>query len=164
MLKRNSGVCPTFFTCVYFFLCLSRKTLDRFFILLHHCFYFYNSQICTEQTGLTIRFVIPWKHLCSCIKNFRNKRGADLFFLFLHVATHSLVERLCYLIIKTKTLGTKKCFHGMKKEITSQKKLFKVKKNNVTVKGKRPVLLFYFTDFEMVFVSWVISFIFSFLD
>ena len=23
----------------YFFLCLSKKTLDRFFIILHHCFY-----------------------------------------------------------------------------------------------------------------------------
>ena len=49
-------------------------------------------------------------------------------------------------------------------QITIQKKLFKVKKNNVTTKDKRPLLLFYFTDFEYVFVGWVISFIFYFLD
>ena len=44
------------------------------------------------------------------------------------------------------------------KEITSQKKLFKVRKINVTVKDKRPLLLF----IEQVFDSWVISFIFHF--
>ena len=50
------------------------------------------------------------------------------------------------------------------KEITSKnnnnkkKKLFKVKKINVTVKDKRPLLLF----IELVFDSWVISFIFHF--
>ena len=44
------------------------------------------------------------------------------------------------------------------KEISSQKKLFKVRKINVTVKDKRPLLLF----IEQVFDSWVISFIFHF--
>ena len=44
------------------------------------------------------------------------------------------------------------------KEITNQKKLFKVRKINVTVKDKRPLLLF----IEQVFDSWVISFIFHF--
>ena len=39
------------------------------------------------------------------------------------------------------------------KEITSQKKLVKVKKNiyiYMTVKDKRPLLLFCFTDFEQI--------------
>ena len=48
-------------------------------------------------------------------------------------------------------------YHEMK-EITSQKKLFKIRKINVTVKDKRPLLLF----IEQVFDSWVISFIFHF--
>ena len=55
----------------------------------------------------------------------------------------------------------------MKEEITKKeitKKLFKAKKNNVRAKDKRPLLLFYFTDSEQVFLTWVISFIFSFLD
>ena len=56
------------------------------------------------------------------------------------------------------------------KEITSQKKIFKVKKKkrkkekNMTAKDKRLLLLLCFTDFEQVFVAWVVSFIFSFLD
>ena len=52
----------------------------------------------------------------------------------------------------------------MKEEITSQKKTIQSQKNNVTSKDKRPLLLFYFTDFEQVFVGWVISFFFSVLD
>ena len=54
----------------------------------------------------------------------------------------------------------------MKKEITSKKKKEKPNQsqtNNVTVKDKRPSF-FYFTDFEQVFVGWLISFVFSFLD
>ena len=50
----------------------------------------------------------------------------------------------------------------MKEEITSQKKLFIVKNNNVTAKDKRPFFI-YFADFEQVFVSCVISFIFFYL-
>ena len=41
-------------------------------------------------------------------------------------------------------------------EITNQKKTIKGQKknnNNVTSKDKRPLLLFYFTDFEQVFAS-----------
>ena len=48
----------------------------------------------------------------------------------------------------------------MKEEITNQKKTIQSQKNNVTSKDKRPLLLFYFTDFEQVFVGWVISFFF----
>ena len=55
-------------------------------------------------------------------------------------------------------------YHEMKEEITSKKnKLFKVKKNNLTAKDKKPSL-FYFTDFEQVFVNWVIFFVVSFLN
>ena len=66
----------------HFFVYLSRKTLDRFFILLHHCFYSCKLQICTKQTGLTIRFAIPQKKLCSCVKKIKNKHdgGADVAF------------------------------------------------------------------------------------
>ena len=68
-----------------FSLCLSRKTLDRFFILLHHCFCSYKLQIQTSQTGLTIRFVTPRKNLCTCVQRINNKHdgGTDVgFFLF----------------------------------------------------------------------------------
>ena len=48
----------------------------------------------------------------------------------------------------------------MKEETTSKKNhTIQSQKNNVTVKDKRPSL-FYFTDFEQVFVGWLISFIF----
>ena len=40
---------------------MSGKNLDRFFILLNHCFYSCKSEIHTKQTGLTIQFVIPQK-------------------------------------------------------------------------------------------------------
>ena len=71
----------------FFFVSLSRKTLDRFLVLLHHHFYSYKPQICTKQTCLTIWFhdLIPWKNLCSCIQKIKNKHagGADVvFFLF----------------------------------------------------------------------------------
>ena len=84
-----------------FSLCLSRKTLDRFFILLHHCFCSYKPQICTNQTGLTIRFITPQKSLCSCVQKIKNKHdgGADVCFFFVSVCvTHSLVERLTMLV------------------------------------------------------------------
>ena len=48
----------------------------------------------------------------------------------------------------------------MKEEITSKKKqTIQSQKNNVKVKDKRPSF-FYFTDFEQVFVGWLISFVF----
>ena len=54
------------------------------------------------------------------------------------------------------------------KEITSQKKNYsKPKKTNKQItwqRRTRDIRFFYFTDFEQVFVSWVISFIFSFRD
>ena len=102
------------FSASIFFVCLSGKTLDRFFILLHHCFYSCKPQIYTNQTGLTIRFVIPRKILCSCVQKIKNKHdgGADVAFFVSACITHSLVERLLcllrYLVIKTKALGTKK--------------------------------------------------------
>ena len=81
-----------------FFISLSRKTLGRFFILLHHCFYsFYRPQILTKQTGLTNQFVIPGKNLCGCVQKIKNKHdgGADFFLnFFISVCvTYSLVER-----------------------------------------------------------------------
>ena len=95
-----------------FFLCLSRKTLDRFFILLHHCFYSCKPQIRTQQTSLTIQFAIPQKNLCSCVQKIKNKHGgADVafFFLFLLVLLiNQWRDCLCllhYLVIKTKALG-----------------------------------------------------------
>ena len=83
-----------------FFLCLSRKTLDRFFILLHHCFYSCKPQIRTQQTSLTIQFAIPQKNLCSCVQKIKNKHdgGADVAFFVSVCITHSLVERLSALI------------------------------------------------------------------
>ena len=72
----------------YFFVCLSRKTLERFFIFLHHWFCSYKPQILTDQTGLTIQFVVLRKHLCSCVQKIKNKHdgGADVaFFLFRRV-------------------------------------------------------------------------------
>ena len=83
-----------------FFVCLSGKTLDRFFIILHHCFYFCKPQIRTKQTGLTIKFAIPQKNLCSCVQKIKNKHdgGADVAFFVSVCITHSLVERLSALI------------------------------------------------------------------
>ena len=127
---------------------MSRKTLDRFFILLHHRFYSCKPQIHTEQTGSIIRFAIPQKNLCSCIQKIKNKHdgGADVAFFVSACNTHSLVERLSALTVllgnKDKDSITVKIYkrrlqqpHSqgntyckMKEEITSQKKLFKVKK------------------------------------
>ena len=89
-----------------FFLCLSRKTLDRFFILLHHCFYSCKSQIRTQQTSLTIQFAIPQKNLCSCVQKIKNKHGgADVAFFFVSACiTNKPVERLSVL---TALLGNK---------------------------------------------------------
>ena len=86
-----------------FFVCLSGKTLGRFFILLHHCFFSYKPQIRAKQTGLTIRFVIPRKNLCSCIQKIKNKHdgGEDIVLLYFFVSvcgTHSLVERMTVLL------------------------------------------------------------------
>ena len=69
-----------------FFVCLSRKALDRFFILLHHCFHSYKRQPLTKQTGLTSRFVIPPKYLCSCVQKIKNKQdsGENIVFLLPH--------------------------------------------------------------------------------
>ena len=50
---------------VFGFLCLSSKTLDRFFILLHHCFCSNKSQICTSQSGITVRFINPRKKIST---------------------------------------------------------------------------------------------------
>ena len=96
----------------FFFKCLSRKTLDRFFILLY-LFLLYKPHIFTKQTALTNRFVIPRTNLCSCIQKIKNKQdcGTDFFFfLFTYpCVTRSIVrDWLCYLVTKTKTLGTKK--------------------------------------------------------
>ena len=90
----------------YFFVCLSRETLDRFFILLHHCFYSCKPQICTKQTGLTIRFAIPQKNLCSCVQKIKNKHdgGEDVALFVSACVTHSLVERMYQL---TALLGNK---------------------------------------------------------
>ena len=89
-----------------FFLCLSRKTLQRFFILLHHCFYSCKPQICTKKTGLTIRFAVPQKNLCNCIQNVKSKHdgGADVAFFVSACITNGLVERLSAL---TALLGNK---------------------------------------------------------
>ena len=84
------------FLCKYFFVCLSGKTLDRFFIPFHHCFYSCKPQICTKQTGFTIQFIIPQKNLCSCIQEIKSKHdgAADVAFFVSACITHSLVERL----------------------------------------------------------------------
>ena len=70
---------------IYFFLyvCLEKPYTD-FFIFLHHC-YSYKPQIRTKRTGLTNRFVITGKNLCSCVQKIKNKKM--VFFCF----------RLCYL-------------------------------------------------------------------
>ena len=39
------------------------------------------------------------------------------------------------------------------KEKLPAKKLFRVKNNNVTANDKRPLLLFYFTEFEQGFIG-----------
>ena len=98
----------------YIFVCLSRKTLERFFTLLHHCFYSCKPQIHTKQTGLTIQFAIPQKNLCSCIQKIKKKKkqdgGADVAFFVSACITYRLVERLSVLTAllsnKDKVLGT----------------------------------------------------------
>ena len=66
----------------HFFACSSRKTLDGYSILLHHCFYYYKPQILTKQTGLTNRLAILRKNLCSCVQRVKKKHsGADIAFL-----------------------------------------------------------------------------------
>ena len=94
------------FSARIFFVCLSGETLDRFFILLHHCFYSCKPQIRTKQTGLTIRFVIPRKNPCSCVQKIKNKHdsGADVALFVSACITHSLVGRLAAL---TALLGIK---------------------------------------------------------
>ena len=161
---------------------MSRKTLDRFFILLHHCFYSYKPQICTKQTGL-INYSIcnSTKNLCSCFQKIKNKHdgGADVAFFVPACVTCSLVERLSALtVIKTKALETwkltvkifkrrlqrphfqRKIYCEMK-EGSSQKNYLKSKKN-MTAKDKRPWHLFYFTILNRFLLQG--SFIFSFLD
>ena len=83
----------------YFFCMFVWKNLDRFFILLHHCFYSCKPQVHTKQTGLTIWFIIPQKNCCSCIQKIKNKHdgGADVAFFVSVCITHSLVERLAAL-------------------------------------------------------------------
>ena len=177
------------FSASIFFVCLSGKTLDRFFILLHHCFYSCKPQIYTNQTGLTIRFVIPRKILCSCVQKIKNKHdgGADVAFFVSACITHSLVERLLcllrYLVIKTKALGTKKrnsedlltlssttsfpkkhIFKNERRNYQQKKTIQSQKKKKMWQRRTKPLLLLCFTDFEQVFVAWVASFIFSFLD
>ena len=85
---------------------MSRKTLDRFFILLQQCFYSFKPQIHTKQTGLTIRLAIPQKNLCRWVQKTRNKHDgdADVAFFVSACITHSLVERLSEL---TALLGNK---------------------------------------------------------
>ena len=89
------------FSVSTFYVCLSGKTLDRFFILLHQYFYSCKPQIRTKQTGLTIWFVIPWKNLCRCVQKNKNKHddGADVAFFVPACFTHSLVERLAALTV-----------------------------------------------------------------
>ena len=70
--------------------------LDRSFILLHHC-YSYKPQIRTKQTGLTNRFVITGKNICSCAQKIKNMLVVQMLFFFGSAyVTYSLVERLCY--------------------------------------------------------------------
>ena len=52
---------------VFFY--LSRKTIDRFFILLQYCFYSYKHRILKKQKGLTNRFVILRKNMQLRSKN-----------------------------------------------------------------------------------------------
>ena len=66
-----------------FFACLSRKTLDRFFIVLYHCFYSCKPQICTKQTGLTIRFAIPQKSSGAAFKKSKTNMMVVQMLLFL---------------------------------------------------------------------------------
>ena len=82
------------------FVFLSRKTLDRFFILLHHCFYSYKPQICSKQTGSTIWFIIPWKNLSGSAQKIKNKHDgdADVAFIVSACITHSPLERLTPLL------------------------------------------------------------------
>ena len=96
-----------------------------------------------------------------------------LFFVSACV-THSLVERLAVLFgNKDKNSGNEEAqqsmkiykrrlllplsqrnmYRKMKGEITSQKKTIQRQKYNVTAKDQRPLLLFYFTDFDYVFVD-----------
>ena len=75
--------------------------MDRFFILLHNCFYSCKPYIRTKQTGLTIRFAIPQNNLCSCVQKIKNQHdgGADVVFFVSAFITHSLVERLSGLTV-----------------------------------------------------------------
>ena len=84
----------------YFFVCLSRKTLNRFFILLHQCFYSCKPQIRTKQTCLTIWFAVPQKNICSYVQKIKNKHGGAEVACFVSACiTHSLVERLSTLTV-----------------------------------------------------------------
>ena len=94
----------------YFFVCLSRKTLDRLFILLHHCFYSGKPQICTKQTGLNIQF--HKKISAAAFKKSKTNMMVVqmLLFLFLCVLLiaqwRDCLRLLRYLVIKPKALGT----------------------------------------------------------
>ena len=59
------------------------KNPRQIFYSLTALFLLYKPQILTKQTGLTNRFVIRQKNLCSCIQKIKNKYdgGADVVFL-----------------------------------------------------------------------------------
>ena len=136
VLKRN-----LFKSLQEIFVFLSRKTLDRFFILLRHCFYTSNTY---KKAGLNNWFVVSRKNLCSCVQQIKNKHdgGANVFFVSACV-THSLVENATFLRRnKGKSPGNKEAqnlgkiyrhkllpphsqrsiYREMKEEITSQKR------------------------------------------
>ena len=136
VVKTQSWIEFWNFSSIFFFECLSRKTLDRFFIFLTPLFLLYKPQLLTKQIGLTNQFVIPWRNLWCCIQKIKNKHdsGADVVFFTYACATHSIVrDWLCYSVTKTKTLGMKKrnseetCFAKWKKKLPGKKNLFKVK-------------------------------------
>ena len=146
VLKLNFFISFQIFFCV----CI-------FFILLHHCFYSCKPQICAKQTGLTFRFVIPQKISAAAFKKLKTNMVVVQMLLF------------CFCICKCClqwTHSQRSIYCEMKEEITSQKKLFTVKKKtkNMTPKDKRSLVLLCFTDFEQVFVAWVVLFIFSLLN
>ena len=126
-----------FFRSLRIFLYVCLENPRQIFYSFTPLFLLYKPQIPTKQTGLTNRFVIPPKHLCSCVQKIKRKHdgGAHVVFLFPHI-THGIVK---YLIPK------EICIAKWKKKLPAKKKSIHSQNEKKGQQSKRDLRFFYFT-------------------
>ena len=78
----------------YFFVCLSRKTLDRFFVHLHHFFLLLQASNMYRTNRLNYSIRNSTKKTLQLLSKNKQDGGADVAFFVSACVTHSLVERL----------------------------------------------------------------------